>query len=89
MDRLRKGRSLTQGQSLDSKDGRYRLTVGADGDLVLRRAEGIVWSSQTAGNPGAGLTMQADGNLVLCSSARAALVVRNGGPSWGLGQAAE
>jgi hypothetical protein len=73
VDRLRKGKSLTQGQSLDSKDGRYRLTVGADGNLVLRRAEGVVWSSQTAGNPGARLTMQADGNLVLYSPAHAPL----------------
>jgi hypothetical protein len=73
VDRLRRGKSLTQGQSLDSKDGRYRLTVGADGDLALRRAEGVVWSSRTAGNPGASLIMQADGNLVLASPTRVPL----------------
>jgi hypothetical protein len=74
MDRMLQGDSLGPGQSLDSQDGRYSLTVQADGNVVLSPTGGAVgWSSQTAGNPGAGLIMQADGNLVLYSPARVAL----------------
>jgi hypothetical protein len=73
MDRLNPGESLTAGRSLDSADGWHTLTVQADGDLALARAGVVRWSSGTAGNPGAGLTMQADGNLVLYSSTHSAL----------------
>ena len=74
MDRLQQGESLTQGQSLGSQDGRYSLTVQADGNVVLSQTGGVVrWSSGTFGNPGASLAMQADGNLVLYSSAHVAL----------------
>jgi hypothetical protein len=74
MDRLHQAEGLTHGQSLGSQDGRYSLTVQADGNVVLSQTGGVVrWSSQTAGNPGAGLAMQPDGNLVLYSPTRVAL----------------
>ena len=73
MDRLNQGQSLTAGQSLGSEDGTHILTVQPDGNVVLSRAGMVRWSSETAGNPGAELMMQDDGNLVLYSSTHAAL----------------
>jgi hypothetical protein len=74
MDRLNPGDRLNQGQSIVSPDGRYSLTVEADGNVVLSEAGSLVrWSSQTTGNPGASLAMQADGNLVLYSPGSTAL----------------
>lgn len=46
----------------------------ADGNLVIRRGDTIAWSSNTAGNPGARLVVQGDGNLVIYS--------RDGRPLW-------
>lgn len=44
----------------------HRLTMQADGNLVVRNAQGaVVWATGTDGNPNARLTMQADGNLVI------------------------
>jgi hypothetical protein len=62
------GRTLTSGQSLTSPDGRFRLTVQPDGDLVLvalADPSTVVWHTATSGHPGARLVMQSAGNLVL------------------------
>ncbi|MGW4651691.1 ricin-type beta-trefoil lectin domain protein [Kitasatospora sp. NPDC004289] len=62
---LHAGRTLRSGETVASKAG--RLVMQPDGNLVLySKATGNArWSSQTWGNPGATVTMQADGNLVV------------------------
>jgi hypothetical protein len=65
---LPNGRTLASGQSLTSPDGRYRLSVQSDGDLVLvalADPSTVVWHTGTTGHPGARLVMQGAGNLVL------------------------
>ena len=58
------GRGLGPGQSIWSCDGRHRLVVQADGNLVLYSATaGATWSTSTP--LGFALNMQTDGNLVL------------------------
>lgn len=49
--------------------GPYRLIMQGDGNLVLYTSTNkALWSTRTAGHPGARLVMQGDGNLVLYSS---------------------
>jgi hypothetical protein len=64
---------LSPNNSLTSTDGRYRLTMQGDGNLVERvTASGrVLWHSGTAavGNRGARLVMQPDGNLVMSNPA--------------------
>ncbi|QNQ11974.1 Calx-beta domain-containing protein [Sphingomonas alpina] len=57
--------TAVSGQYLLSKDGRFKLIMQSDGDLVLLFGSDKIWSSQTAGNPGAYATFQADGNLIV------------------------
>ncbi len=65
---LASGATLTVGQSLSSKDGRYKLYQQADGGLVLRDPKGnALWSSNTGG-VGVKTVMQEDGNLVQVSA---------------------
>ena len=74
MDRLNAGESLAPGQSIESTDGRFRLTVEPDGNIILSGPGGAVrWSAQTAGHPGSTLSMQADGNLVLYDAGSVAI----------------
>jgi endoglucanase len=63
-DRLTSGQSLGAGASLVAASGEHRLTVGADGDVTLRRGSGpVLWHTGTTGNPGARLVQQASGAL--------------------------
>ncbi|MEU9130709.1 polymorphic toxin-type HINT domain-containing protein [Kitasatospora sp. NPDC048540] len=59
------GTTITPGTSVLSKS--VRLSMQADGNLVLTGiASGqVLWSSGTAGHPGAGAKVTADGNLVV------------------------
>lgn len=71
--KLTGGKVIPSGTSVASKT--VRLDMQADGNLVLT---GIVnskalWSSGTAGNPGASATVRADGNLVVTSTTGAVL----------------
>ncbi|MFC8720078.1 hypothetical protein, partial [Kitasatospora sp. NPDC057198] len=62
---LAPGSRLDSGQSFPGPD--LTLVMGADGNLVVRHRQapgGVLWSSGTAGNPGAWARMQTDGNLV-------------------------
>ncbi len=59
------GTDLQAGSWLASSNGRYRLAMLADGNLVLYGEGRPLWASNTAGHPGAFLSMQGDGNLVL------------------------
>jgi hypothetical protein len=58
---------LRVNQSLASCNGDYTLSMQVDGNLVLHDNKGGVqlWSSQTAGNIGQAVVMQADGNFVM------------------------
>ncbi|MFD0404685.1 DUF6531 domain-containing protein [Kitasatospora sp. NPDC127116] len=62
---LATGTSLNSGASLTSNT--VRLAMQSDGNLVLSSVSTnqTLWSSGTAGHPGASATMQADGNLVV------------------------
>ena len=62
---LAAGKRLKAGQSLRSSNERWRLVMKKSGNLVLRGGKGPVWSSQSAGNPGAYAAMQQDGNLIV------------------------
>ncbi|MEU8543768.1 ricin-type beta-trefoil lectin domain protein [Streptomyces sp. NPDC048717] len=66
---VRAGDVIPSGTSLTSDT--VRLTMQADGNLVLTGlATGkTVWSSGTAGNPGAFAKYGTDGNLVVCTTA--------------------
>ncbi len=57
--------TLQSGQSLWSIDGRFRLVMQTDGNLVEYGPSGVVWNSRTAGYGGAVAIMQGDGNLVV------------------------
>ena len=61
--------TLTPGQSLVSKDGRYTLSMQMDGNLVLHkdanRVNRVIWATATAGKAVQRCIFQQDGNLVL------------------------
>lgn len=82
-DRLDALQELSSGQAMHSAGRKAVLTMRRDGNLVLSRRRGRrlqhVWSSNTAGNPGARLLMQEDGNLVIYDS--------GGRPLWDAGTA--
>jgi hypothetical protein len=59
------GTELEGGSWLVSSNGRYRLAMQADGNLVLDWEGHALWASNTAKHPGARLAMQTDGNLVI------------------------
>jgi hypothetical protein len=62
----------------------YTLELRSDGDLVELGNGRVLWSTQTAGNPGAYFTMQGDANAVLLSASGKALWASrtNRGPNW-------
>src|SRR5581483_10107753 len=63
-DRLLPGANLQPGQSLTG--GHDTLTMQADGNLVLTApGRTPLWSSHTAGNSGATLVMQPNGDLAV------------------------
>lgn len=61
------GDELSPGQHMDSDNGKYRLSMQVDGNLVIYKLSSgkACWSSGTQGNPGAWLAMQPDGNFVI------------------------
>jgi RHS repeat-associated protein len=67
--KLTGGSRLYPGTSLVSAS--VRLAMQADGNLVLTSLVGdkVLWSSNTAGKPGAYAVMQTDGNLVVLDAA--------------------
>ena len=65
--------TLEGGDSLTSPEQQYRLVMQTDGNLVEYGNGRALWSTRTAGNPGATLDVQDDGNVVLYSADRTAL----------------
>lgn len=59
------GEILTSGQVLQSPDGRYKLIMQTDGNLVLYSPNRALWSTGTYGRPIDKLVVQSDGNMVL------------------------
>ena len=66
---LNYGQRLIKGQSLVSKNRRYRMTFQNDGNLVYRGPQDVIlWASNTSGwSDARDLYMQKDGNLVMYS----------------------
>jgi PKD repeat protein len=62
--KIKAGQGLTKGAQIKSCDGRYRLVLQPDGNLVLR-GDGLggMWSSKTHGKPAFGAYMQTNGNF--------------------------
>ncbi|MEV6524625.1 hypothetical protein AB0M43_21960 [Longispora sp. NPDC051575] len=68
------GQVLTAGMEVRTPNRQYQLLMRADGNLVEYAAGGReLWSTGTAGNPGAKAVLQRDGNLVVYSAAGAVL----------------
>ena len=65
------GTTLRSGAYLTSANGRYRLEMQANGDLVLSEEGHVLWASHTARHRGAVATMQRDGNFVIYQRRRA------------------
>ncbi|WP_447003401.1 S8 family serine peptidase [Saccharothrix isguenensis] len=69
-DTLARGESLTAGKSKSSQDGRYRLTMQTDGNLVLYTAAGQpLWHTRSNGSGATHATLQTDGNFVVYTAA--------------------
>lgn len=62
---LASGTALEARSSLHSRDGRYELAMQRDGNLVEYEQGKPIWSTNSAGRPGAYLQMQRNGDLVL------------------------
>lgn len=69
MDRLLAGQRLDIGDELISRNGRVRLVMQGDGNLVLYRTDdgAPLWASDTWQQPVSHAVMQHDGNFVLYS----------------------
>lgn len=70
--------TLTAGMTMTGAAG--TLAMQSDGNLVLYRGGRAVWSSGSAGNPGAKAVLQTDGNLVVYTAAGRA--VYSSGTNW-------
>ncbi|MFT3772586.1 MAG: matrixin family metalloprotease [Minicystis sp.] len=68
---------LSAGQSFYSCDGRFRLTIQTDGNLVLYQGTKVLWSPSIQNKGGDRLLLQGDGNLVVYRS--------NGSAVWATG----
>jgi hypothetical protein len=67
---VHQGTTLPAGTALHSANGRYRLTVQYNGDLVLVGPTGALWHTGTTGT-GARLTVQRGGDVILYVGPRA------------------
>ena len=67
LDKLEKGSQLNAGQSLITANGN-RLSMQADGNLVLYSASRVVWATGTDGSGANRVALQSDGNFVLYAS---------------------
>ncbi|SDI97787.1 D-mannose binding lectin [Frankineae bacterium MT45] len=70
---LADGETLQGGQGLLDDMGNYTLNMQGDGNLVEYFGSQVIWSSRTTGYPGARLTVQDDGNVVIYTAAQRAI----------------
>jgi hypothetical protein len=71
------GQGLIEGESVTSCDGRFRLTMQYDGNLVLYQGGQALWASNTYLSQGYASVMQNDGNFVLYDVNQRALFATN------------
>ncbi|MCY1032131.1 hypothetical protein OV207_11730 [Corallococcus sp. BB11-1] len=71
--RMSANEGLGRGQRLFSCDGRFRLAMQGDGNLVLYQGAVALWQSHTYGTSAVGAVMQGDGNFVIYTAAPRAL----------------
>jgi hypothetical protein len=64
-DTLNSDQQLGPDQAIVSSNGRYKLVMQSDGNLVIYSINHALWSSRTAGRSPSKLVMQSDGNLVI------------------------
>ena len=66
-DKVRSHRTIPENSFLESKDGRFKMVVQGDGNLVIYQQDKSIWASNTAGegSPEFELAIQNDGNVVL------------------------
>jgi hypothetical protein len=62
------GQRLAAGQSLSSGDGKYRLVMQGDGNLVIYSPNRAIWSTNTQGRSIGFFVLQGDGNMVIYGS---------------------
>lgn len=77
-DTLAPGTTLEPGQFVVSADGKYRLIMQGDGNLVAYGPAGAVWATYTNG-PNRRAVMQGDGNLVIYEGSKALWNSQTGG----------
>jgi hypothetical protein len=70
---LHAGETLTAGQSLHSCNGRYRLAMQVDGNLVIYDGRSPIWATHTQLTSGHRAVLQGDGNFVLYTPTNRAL----------------
>ena len=66
---MRANQRLIPGQAITSPDGRFRLILQTDSNLVVYQGSRALWSTNTVGVGAAQVIMQADGNLVIYDTA--------------------
>ncbi|MGW0198695.1 hypothetical protein [Nonomuraea sp. NPDC003201] len=71
--KLPSGHVLRPGQAVQSGNGRYRLIQQDEGNAVLYDGQRSLFTTPTAGHPGARSIMQAEGNWVVVDSGKKAL----------------
>lgn len=64
-DRILIKEKLLKGDSITSKDDRFKLRMQHDGNLVIYSPKGSIWATNTAGSEVNRVKLQGDGNLVL------------------------
>ncbi|MEE9343118.1 MAG: bulb-type lectin domain-containing protein, partial [Gammaproteobacteria bacterium] len=69
-DALKANQQLNVGKALQSPDGRAKLRLQQNGNLILTYDNKQLWASKTAGSGSNALQMRQDGNLVLLNAAK-------------------
>lgn len=76
---MTRGSVLRSGQTLASRNG-YRLTMQANGNVVMRTPTGAVrWQTRTAGQPGAELRLTTGGRIAVVRGSRVLWTARRPG----------
>ncbi len=76
---LASGVTLSSGASVSSPSGQFHLTMEPSGVLALTTDGHRLWSTSTAGHPGATASVQSDGTLAVTSGARVVWTSSPGG----------